>query len=74
MVQATFSCHIYAAWRGNCQDNAPVKSFLELLKRERIRRRIYPTKDAARADAFDYIEMLYNPTTTAIVPMTICRL
>ena len=47
--------------RGNCHDNAPVESFFGLLKRERIRRRIDPSKDAARADAFDYIEMFYNP-------------
>ncbi|SOO31306.1 transposase (fragment) [Xanthomonas phaseoli pv. phaseoli] len=47
--------------RGNCHDNAPVESFFGLLKRERIRRRIYPTKDAARAEVFDYIEMFYNP-------------
>lgn len=47
--------------RGNCHDNAPVESYFGLLKRERIRRRIYPTKEAARADLFDYIEMFYNP-------------
>ena len=47
--------------RGNCHDNAPVESFFSLLKRERIKRRIYLTKDAARADVFDYIEMFYNP-------------
>jgi putative transposase len=47
--------------RGNCHDNAPVESFFGLLKRERIRRRIYTTKAAARADVFDYIEMFYNP-------------
>ncbi|WP_146092018.1 IS3 family transposase, partial [Xanthomonas codiaei] len=41
--------------RGNCHDNAPVESFFGLLKRER------PTKDAARAEVFDYIEMFYNP-------------
>ncbi len=46
---------------GNRHDNAPVESFFGLLKRERIRRRIYPTKDAARTDGFDYIEMFYNP-------------
>lgn len=34
---------------------------LRLLKRERIRRRIYLTKDTARADLFDYIEMYYDP-------------
>lgn len=47
--------------RGNCHDNAPVESFFGLLTRQRIRRRIYPTKDAARTDAFDYIEMFYTP-------------
>lgn len=47
--------------RGNCHDNAPVESFFGLLKRERIKRRTYLTKDAARADVFDYIEMFYNP-------------
>lgn len=47
--------------RGNCHDNAVAESFFQLLKRERVRRRIYPTRDAARADLFDYIEMFYNP-------------
>lgn len=46
--------------RSNCHDNAPVESFC-LLKREWIRRRIDPTKDAARAAVFDYIEMFSNP-------------
>ncbi len=47
--------------RGNCHDNAVAESFFQLLKRERVRRRIYRTRDAARADVFDYIEMFYNP-------------
>ena len=47
--------------RGNCYDNAVVESFFHLLKRERVRRRNYPTREAARADVFDYIEMFYNP-------------
>lgn len=47
--------------RGNCHDNAVVKSFFQLLKRERIKRRIYPTRAAARSDVFDHIEMFYNP-------------
>ncbi len=46
--------------RGNCHDNAVAESFFQLLKRERIRRRIYPDRAAARADIFDYIEMFYN--------------
>lgn len=46
--------------RGNCHDNAVVESFFQLLKRERIKRRIYATRDEARADVFDYIELFYN--------------
>jgi putative transposase len=47
--------------RGNCHDNAVAESFYQLIKRERIRRRIYLTREAARSDVFDYIEMFYNP-------------
>jgi putative transposase len=47
--------------RGNCHDNAVAESFFQLLKRERIRRQIYSTRDPARADVFNYIEMFYNP-------------
>lgn len=32
------------------------------MKRKRIRRQTYLTRDAARQDVFDYIEMFYNPT------------
>ena len=46
---------------GNCHDNAVAESFFQLLKRERIRRQIYSTRDPARADVFNYIEMFYNP-------------
>ena len=48
--------------RGNCHDDAVAESFFQLLKRERVRRRTYVTRDAARQDVFDYIEMFYNPT------------
>lgn len=47
--------------RGNCHDNAVAESFFQLLKRERIRRRIYRNREEARRDIFDYIEMFYNP-------------
>lgn len=47
--------------RGNCYDNAVAESFFQLLKRERIRRQIYPTREAAKSDVFNYIEMFYNP-------------
>ena len=45
---------------GNCWDNAVAESFFSSLKKERIKRRIYKTRDLARADVFDYIEMFYN--------------
>ena len=36
------------------------ESFFSSLKKERIRKRIYKTRDLARADIFDYIEVFYN--------------
>ena len=63
--------------RGNCHDNAVAESFFQLLKRERIRRRTYPTREAARQDVFEYIEMFYNPkrkhTNNGIEPRRVCR-
>ena len=47
--------------RGNCHDNAVGESFFSSLKRERIRRRTYRTREEARQDVFDYVEMFYNP-------------
>jgi len=46
--------------KGNCYDNAVVESFFGLLKRERVNRTRYLTRDDARADIFDYIECFYN--------------
>ena len=46
--------------RGNCHDNAVAESFFNLLKRERIGKKVYRTRDDARADVFDYIERFYN--------------
>ena len=48
--------------RGNCYDNAVAESFFSSLKKERIRRRIYRSREEARADVFDYIEVFYNRT------------
>ena len=47
--------------RGNYHDNAVAENFFQLLKRERIRRRTYSTRDDARQEVVDYIEMFYNP-------------
>jgi putative transposase len=45
---------------GNVWDNAAMESFFSSLKTERIRGKVYRTRDAARADVFDYIERFYN--------------
>ena len=42
-------------------DNAVAESFFHLLKTERIRRKTYKTRQDARLDVFDYIELFYNP-------------
>jgi len=46
--------------RGNCHDNAVAESFFQLLKRERVRRQICVTRNDARADIFNYIEMFFD--------------
>ena len=40
--------------------NAVVESFFGLLKRERVNRVRYRTREEARADLFEYIEVFYN--------------
>ena len=46
--------------RGNCHDNAVAESFFSLLKTERIKRKIYKTRNEARSEIFNYIEFNYN--------------
>jgi putative transposase len=46
---------------GNVWDNAAVESFFSSMKTERVSRKIYRTRNDARADVFDYIERFYNP-------------
>ena len=47
---------------GNVWDNAAMESFFSTLKTERTARRVYGTRNDARADIFDYIERFYNST------------
>jgi putative transposase len=46
--------------RGNAYDNAPIESFFSRLKNEWIHHRKYRTRDEARRDIFEYIEVFYN--------------
>lgn len=48
--------------RGNCWDNAVAESFFSSLKKERIQKRIYNTRQQATDDIADYIEDFYNRT------------
>ncbi|MBD3662365.1 IS3 family transposase [Sulfitobacter sp. TSTF-M16] len=46
--------------RDTYHDNAVAQSFFPQLKRERIRPRPYPTRDAARQDVLEHIELFHN--------------
>jgi putative transposase len=46
--------------KGNCWDNAPVESFFHSLKTEQVHHCDYQTRDEARRDIFEYIEVFYN--------------
>jgi len=46
--------------KGNCYDNAAVESFFSSLKKERVRKRIFQSREQARTEIFDYIEYFYN--------------
>jgi putative transposase len=47
---------------GEVWDNSAMESFFSTLKTERTARRVYRTREQARADVFDYIERFYNST------------
>jgi len=59
LADAGVSCSMSRA--GNVWDNSAMESFFSSLKTERVRRKVYRTRDEARADVFDYIERFYNP-------------
>ena len=46
--------------RGNCHDNAVAESFFSSMKLERIKKKIYASRDEARLDLVQYIEGYYN--------------
>jgi len=46
--------------RGNCYDNAVVESFFHTLKTECTNHSTYQTRDQAKQEIFDYVELFYN--------------
>lgn len=45
---------------GICYDNALAESFFSVLKNERVKRVVYPTRERSRRDIVRYIEFWYN--------------
>ena len=45
---------------GNCFDNAAMESFFHTLKTEQIYFERYLTRERAKADIFEYVEVFYN--------------
>ena len=63
LYQRTIKEHgfIYSMSRkGNCWDNAPSESFFHTLKTELTHHRRYQTREEARQEIFEYIEVFYN--------------
>ncbi len=46
---------------GNVWEDSAMESFFSSLKTERTARKVYRTRDEARADVFDHIERFHNP-------------
>lgn len=46
--------------KGNCYDNAVAESFFSSLKNELVHHRNFSTRDEARSEIFEYIELFYN--------------
>jgi putative transposase len=67
-----YACHAYRGLladngvqcsmsrKGDCLENAVAERFFGSLKRERTAHRYYATRQEARDDVIDYIEMFYN--------------
>lgn len=47
--------------RGNCHDNAVAESFFATFKKRVTKRKIYATREDAKREIFNFIEMFYNP-------------
>lgn len=61
--------------RSDCHDNAVAESFFSLLKTERIKRKIFKTRNEVRSEIYNYIEFFYNPrhrlgNNDSLSPMT----
>ena len=58
LAQHGFLCSM--SRKGDCYDNAAMESFFHTLKVEQTEGHRYATRQAAKADVFEYIEAYYN--------------
>ena len=57
---AQFGMQASMSRRGNCYENAPIESFWGTLKNELIHHRRYATREQARCEIAEYIDLFYN--------------
>ena len=55
-----FGMKVSMSGKGNCYDNAPMESFWGTLKQELVHHRRYQSRQEARQDITEYIEIFYN--------------
>ena len=56
----TYGMQVSMSRKGDCWDNAPMESFFHTLKTELTHHKKYQTREEARRDIFEYIEVFYN--------------
>lgn len=59
-LMAQFGMQASMSRRGNCYDNAPIESFWGTLKNELVHHRRYATREQARREIAEYIDVFYN--------------
>jgi len=59
-LMAQFGMQASMSGKGNCFDNAPMESFWGILKTELVHHRRYATRQEAKRDISEYIEIFYN--------------
>ena len=57
---AEYSMTCSMSRKGNCRDNAPMESFFNSLKNERVFHENYGTRAEDRQGVCEYVEMFYN--------------
>ena len=59
---ALHRCHMVQSMsrKGNCWDNAPSEAFFSTLKTELMDGKAFPSRQAAQAAIFEYMEVFYN--------------